>query len=278
MTQWTYGRRMGETHLWGAGTGLGKSDYLAEVIAADLQGRTKEGVRYEPQPWGVFSFETGAVRFKKIIAGKIAQRRFHIPHPAPDDPDGVDPGWTQEELTETLARMDTELWDQGAQLYINDSFGMADFDAIVERVRFLSVAHGVKHFLIDPIGACVTGSDDERKDLDEYALRWAKLMVELDCYGYMVSHLTRPSQGPSHEEGGQVSGKQFRGSNGLIMYSWWIFGLERNQQADNEADRVKTTVRVVKDRPTGNSTGQTHNLFYDRLNGTLDTMNLGDNP
>jgi twinkle protein len=264
-TQWTYGRRSGELYLWGAGSGLGKSDYLAEVIAADLQGLTKDGDRYPPQAWGVFAYEAGAATTKKTIAGKIAAKRFHIP----------DADWTQAQLEATMAAMDTTLWDQGGQLYINDSMGMADWESVKERMRWLAKANGVRHFLVDPVGALVTDADDERKDLDRIALEYAKLMVELEACGYLVSHLTRPSQGPSHEEGGHTSLKQFRGSNGLIMFSSFVFGLERNQQAEDEAERVQTVERVLKDRYTGNSVGKTSRLYYDVLAGTLDTMNMG---
>jgi hypothetical protein len=246
-------------------SGLGKSDYIAEVVAADLQGITKDGETYSPQSWGLFCYESGAATTKKTIAGKIAKRRFHIP----------DADWTQEQLEATLHKMDHEMWDAGGKLFINDSMGMADWDAVKDRCRWLNKANNVRHFLVDPVGALVTDSDDERKDLDRIALEWAKLMVELDACGYMVSHLTRPSQGPSHEEGGQTSLKQFRGSNGLIMFSSFVFGLERNQQAEDEGERTQTVERSLKDRYTGNSTGKTNRLFYDVLSGTLDTMNMG---
>lgn len=264
MTKWTFGRRWEEQYLFGAGSGLGKSDYLAEIIAADLQGLTKEGRTYPPQGWGIFAYESGAATTKKTIAGKIAKRRFHIPADQQEIP------WTDEELRDTMALMDGPLWEAGGKLFINESKGAADWEAVMERCRFLNRAFGIRHFLVDPIGALVVDEDEERKFLDLLSRQSANLSVELGCCMYLISHLTRPSMGPSHEEGGQVRGNQFRGSNGLLMFSNFVFGLERNQQAEDEHERCETRVRVIKDRYTGNSVGETTTLYYDRLAGTLD--------
>lgn len=260
LTDWTYGRRRGEAVLFGAGTGLGKTDFIAEIVACDLRGKTKFGLEYEPQGWGIFAFEAGAATTKKAIAGKMAERRFHIP----------DADWTDVELTAAMKFMDEDCWNRGGKLFINDSLGMADFDAIVDRVRFLVQSEGISHFLIDPVGALVMDAEDERKELDALSLRWAKLQVELDTHGYMTSHLTRPSMGPSHEEGGHVQLKQFRGSNGLVMYHNAIFGLERNQQGETEYDRCTTSIRDLKDRFTGNPVGKVESLHYNVLNGMLE--------
>lgn len=267
-TGWTYGRRLAELIVVGAGFGIGKTDWLAEVIAADLQGTTKYGVSYEPQAWGVFSYEAGAATVKKQIAGKLAHRRFHIPQ----DESGA--SWTREELEQTMTRMDGPLWEGGGKLFINDSKGAADWETVQNRIRFLRHSEGVRNFAIDPLSAMVEeeegSGDNERKILDNIVRSAAKLCVELDVRVIIFSHLTRPSDGPPHEEGGQVRGKQFRGSNAIGMFANFVFGLERNTQAENEADRCITTIRVIKDRFTGNSAGKTTKLVYDVLCGTLD--------
>lgn len=265
MTEWTYGRRYGEVYTFGAGTGIGKSDWLAEVIASTITGETKGGDRFEPQGFALFGFESGPATSKKQIAGKIARRRFHIPQT------GGPTDWTDEELAATMARMDGPVWDAGGRLFINDSFGAADWEECIARMRFLRYAEGVRHFAVDPISALVTGEEDERKLLDAIVLQASQLSVELDSCLYLLSHLTRPGIGPSHEEGGQTSLKQFRGSNGIGMFSTFVFGAERNQQAEDESERGITTVRSLKDRYTGNSLGKTSKLHYDSIHGTLDS-------
>lgn len=275
MTNWTYGRRGKEVVTIGAGTGIGKTDALYEIIACTLDGHTKYGAVFDPEACAVFGYEAGAATTKKAIAGKLARRRFHIPQ----DDSGA--SWTTEELRQTMADMDGPIWDSGGKLFINDSFGAADWKAVVERSRYLVHAEGIKHVFVDPISALVTGEEDERKLLDKLVLEASSLAVELDITVYLMSHLTRPGMGASHEEGGHTRLNQFRGSNGIGMFSHFVFGLERNQQAEDERERCETRWRSLKDRYTGNSLGKTHTLIYDVLAGTLDepiVTFLGDEP
>lgn len=272
--RWTFGKRPGEIDMWGSGTGMGKSDVMAEITASALVGHTKEGIPFKPNGVGLFNFEAVDYRIKLQVAGKLASRRFHVP----DMPDfNFEAGWTEAELDETLNMMDTKVWDAGGRLYINEEGFSANWDEIVSRMRYLAKAEEIYEFMIDPIGAIVAdmGEEDERKFLDSMMREAAQLAQELGANIHLVSHLTRPSFGPSHEEGGQVRLNQFRGSNGIGMFSNFVFGLERNQQAETEAERLKAIVRVVKDRYTGLSTGKTHPIFYDPISGTYDTENEG---
>lgn len=266
LTEWTYGRRGGETYYWGAGTGSGKTDFAAEIIASTITGRTHYGATFVPEGFAVYSYEAGAAAIKKAIAGKIARRRFHIPAEA-DNPES----WKQEDLTNVMREMDTSIWERGGKLFINENFGKADWEQIASSARFLARAEGITNFFIDPMSALVLQADDERQALDELSMNIAMLAQELpNAKFYVASHLTRPPEGKSHEEGGRVTLKQFRGSNGIVMFAWFVFGLERNQQAELPEDRTKTVVRSLKDRYTGNSLGKTQELNYDTNTGILD--------
>jgi hypothetical protein len=48
-----------------------------------------------------------------------------------------------------------------------------------------------------------------------------------------------------------------------------MFGLERNQQAEDKDERHRTVFRVLKDRYTGQATGETFVLEYDSDTGLL---------
>lgn len=274
MTRFTFGKRPGEVLVTGSGTGMGKSDFVAQDVATTITGITEHGEVAKPQAAGLFNYEAIDYRIKLLVAGKIASRRFHLPN-MPEF--GFDAGWTEEERDAALAMMDGKIWDAGGRLYINEDGFNANWDDIVGRMRYLAKAEEVYEFIIDPIGAIVAdmGEDDERKFLDAMMREAASLSQELGATLHFVSHLTRPSFGPSHEEGGHVRLNQFRGSNGIGMFPSFVFGLERNQQAEDDAERRKTTVRVVKDRLSGLYTGHTHSLYYDPIGGTLDTENEG---
>jgi twinkle protein len=82
----------------------------------------------------------------------------------------------------------------------------------------------------------------------------------------LVSHLKRP-EGRGHEEGGQTSLSQLRGSHAIAQLSDLCIGAERNQQGDT-AERSELQLRVLKNRFTG-QTGPVDRLLYDQDTGRL---------
>ena len=71
LTKLTYGRRLGEVYGLGAGTGVGKTDFLTQQIAYDIE--------VLGQSVGVIFLEQKPTESAKRIAGKIAGKRFHVP-------------------------------------------------------------------------------------------------------------------------------------------------------------------------------------------------------
>jgi len=96
----------------------------------------------------------------------------------------------------------------------------------------------------------------------------ASLVRELHFTLFLISHLSTP-EGKPHEEGGRVQIKHFRGSRAIGQWSSFIFGLERDQQNDDEVVRGTTTLRILKDRYTGRATGRTIFFGYDYDTGRL---------
>ncbi len=265
MTDWTYGKRAGEVTCLGAGTGVGKSDLMLQDAAHTLTppalpGSPMAWVNGEYQPIAVFNYEAGPQITGKAILGKIFQRRFHIP-----DDDLV--LWTKAELEQAIEFYEA----QCAKCFINDHQGAVDWESVKERIRYLRHAEGIVHAYVDPMAALVAQEDDERKALDRMMAEAKQLAEELAIGLHFNSHLTRPAEGPSHEEGGRVTLKNFRGSNAITMWCSFVWGLERNQQAEDPEERAVTTLRVLKDRYTGNSTGKTQSLLYNSITGMLET-------
>jgi twinkle protein len=105
LTAHTYGRRFGEAYALGAGTGVGKTDFLAQQIAHDV---TECG-----QKVGIFMLEQQPTETLRRTAGKISGKRFWVP----------DGSWTQAELDTALDRLD-------GKVYLYDHFGAATWDTI----------------------------------------------------------------------------------------------------------------------------------------------------
>lgn len=247
LTEATYGRRYGELYGFGAGTGVGKTDWLTQQIAYDI---TELG-----QEVGLLFLETPPAELGKRIAGKVKGRLFHIPGGQ----------WSLAELEEGV-----ELLRGKATLY--DNFGQTDWEVVRGHIRYMAVSQGIRLFYLDHLTAMADPAD-ERGSLEVIMKELAGLANELDVIIHYVSHLTTP-EGKSHEEGGRVTIRHFKGARAIGFWSHFMFGLERNQQDDDPDNRQITTFRCLKDRYTGRATGQTFYLRYDSETGRLrDTDN-----
>lgn len=245
LTKLTHGRRYGEIYGLGAGTGVGKTDFLTQQVDFDIA-ELNEKV-------GLFFLEQQPVETAKRVAGKNAGRRFHIP----------DEGWTEQELIDTIEKLEAT-----GNLYMFDHFGTADWEIIEKRIRYLYHSEGVRIFYLDHLTALAAAEEDEKKGLERITADMGGLVKELDIMILLVSHLATPD-GKPHEEGGRVMIRHFKGSRAIGFWCHYMFGLERNQQAEDEEERQTTTFRVLKDRYTGQATGQVFYLGYDPEEGRL---------
>jgi len=242
LTKLTYGRREGELYAIGAGTGVGKTDFMTQQIAFDVV-ELGEHV-------GVIFLEQKPVETAKRVAGKIAGRRFHVP----------DAGWTPEELKTAVANLK-------GKVTFYDSWGETEWDAVKSKIRFMVVSLGIRHIYLDHLTA-MADTSNEKESIEQLMKEMAGLANELGCIIHFVSHLSTP-EGKPHEEGGRVMVRHFKGSRAIGFWSYLMIGLERHQQAEDEEERQTTTLRVLKDRYTGQATGKTILLGYDQETGRL---------
>jgi twinkle protein len=134
------------------------------------------------------------------------------------------------------------------------------------------VSLGCKRIFLDHISIVVSGMDSEedggeRKAIDKLMTNLRSLVEETQCTMFVVSHLKRPEK-KGHEEGGQVSLSQLRGSGAIAQLADMVIGLERNQQGENPN---VLTIRVLKNRFSGD-TGVSGYLCYNPDTGRLVDM------
>jgi len=245
LTEATYGRRYGEVYFFGAGTGVGKTDlFTQEIVHTAVTLNERVGLFYLEQP----PVETG-----KRVAGKLAGRRFHVP----------DDSWTQEELDTAFSQIEAS-----GNVFMYDSFGSTEWSTILAKMKYLVHAEGVKHIFLDHLTALAAAEEDERKALEKIMEEIASFAQASQVCFYGISHLATP-EGKPHEEGGRVMIRHFKGSRAIGFWSHFMFGLERDQQAEDETVRQTTTFRILKDRFTGQATGKTILLGYDVETGRL---------
>lgn len=247
LTKATYGRRPGELYGLGAGTGMGKTDWFTQQIAYDI---------YDLDlPTAVFYLEQAPKETLRRIVGKQVGEALHVPAEHR----------TRDYLMETM-RPCRKKTIKNLQLY--DNFGIASWARLKSKLIYLA-AKGYKSVYIDHLTALATGGDrDEKAELENIMADMASVGKRYGLIIHFISHLTTP-EGKPHEEGGRVSIRQFKGSRAIGFWSYFLFGLERDQQSDDEEVRNTTLFRVLKDRFTGQSTGLVIPLGYDRSSGRL---------
>ena len=241
LTEATHGRRYGELYAFGGGTGCGKSTVFKQVMAHII---TQE----KAPVGGIFLEEPPKVTYRHT-AGMLMGKRTHVP--------GVE--FDHAVFEKTLDSLE-------GRLYCYQHKGGAAWDIIRAKIRYMNRALGVRDVFLDHITAISAAIEetDERKALDKIMANIGSLCQELDITIYFVSHLTTP-EGKSHEEGGRVLEKQFRGSRSIAYWSHFMFGIERDKQDPSGV----TTFRVLKDRFTGDSNGFRFGLAYDKETGLL---------
>lgn len=242
-----YGIRPAELITVTAGSGLGKSQFLREILYFLL--RTTE--------WNIggLFLEESTRKTARSIMSLHANKLLHLP----------DTPTTEQELKEAF---DATLGSN--RIYLFDHFGSSDVDNISNRIRYMAKACDCRVVFLDHISIVVSGQDlgDERKAIDSMMTKLRTLVQELNITLICVSHLRRPQGNQGHEDGGSVSLSQLRGSGAIAQLSDAVITLERNSMAENEDERHLTKIAVAKNRYNG-ETGPACKLQYNGYTGRM---------
>ena len=242
----TYGIRKGELVTVTAGSGLGKSQFLREIVWQILNKSTDN--------IGLMFLEESVKKTAKSLMSLAVNKTLHLPDCETND----------EELREAFDKtMGTD------RLYLFDHFGSTSIDNIINRVRYMAKGLDCKYIFVDHVSIIVSAqeSGDERKAIDEIMTKLRMLVQETGISLFVVSHLKRPSD-KGHEEGAVTSLAQLRGSGSIAQLSDIVIGLERNGQHEDVNERNTTHVRVLKNRFAG-LTGKACRLLYNRMTGRM---------
>jgi twinkle protein len=248
----TRGHRPYELVTITSGSGMGKSQFIRE-IEYDLLRRCEGNI-------GVLALEEDLARTTLGIMSVAANRPLHLEEDT--SVDELRPFW---EATLGTGRY-----------YLFDHWGSTSADNLLARVRYMAKALDCRYVVLDHLSIVVSSqeSGDERKAIDEIMTKLRTLVAETGISLFLVSHLRR-SQGKAHEDGAQISLGELRGSQAIAQLSDIVIGMERDQQNANEDIRNTTTVRVLKNRYTG-ETGPACWLQYDKQTGRLNEVTNPD--
>jgi twinkle protein len=255
LTEKLHGVHAGKLVTITAGTGAGKSEFTGEIgyhLAVTL-GHTV----------GELRLEENTPRTARRYMGMYLNRRLHLP--------GVEasPQEIREAFDKTVG---------SGRMYAYSHFGSLDPDLLLSRVRYMVKALGVRFILLDHLSIVVSGLeiDDERKAIDVVMTKLRSLVEETGATIFVVVHLRRMgNQNVGHEDGHEVSLAHLRGSQAIAQLSDTVLALERDQQAEDVNARNTSTIRVLKDRLTGD-TGVACYLRYSKDTGRLTEVDAED--
>jgi twinkle protein len=241
----TYGFREKELVTITSGSGMGKSQIVRE-LEHYLLGATDDNI-------GILALEEDIPKTALGIMSIEANQTLH--------------------LSRDFSREDKKVfWDKTlgtGRIYMFDHWGSTNEDNLLSRIRYMAKGLDCKWIILDHLSIVVSDQEngDERKAIDSIMTKLRQLVQETGVGLFLVSHLRRPS-GKAHEDGGQISLAELRGSAAIAQLSDMVIGLERDQQNKDAQVRNTTTVRVLKNRYAG-LTGAACYLYYDKDTGRM---------
>ena len=241
----TYGFREKELVTITSGSGMGKSQIVRE-LEHYLLGATDDNI-------GILALEEDIPKTALGIMSIEANQTLH--------------------LSRDFSREDKKVfWDKTlgtGRIYMFDHWGSTNEDNLLSRIRYMAKGLDCKWIILDHLSIVVSDQEngDERKAIDSIMTKLRQLVQETGVGLFLVSHLRRPS-GKAHEDGGQISLAELRGSAAIAQLSDMVIGLERDQQNKDAQIRNTTTVRVLKNRYAG-LTGAACYLYYDKDTGRM---------
>lgn len=264
LTERTYGIRRGALYTWGAGTGSGKTTLVKQLALCAMRpdlGDDHSAIMPMPAPRPVATilYEEPVKQTLKTLGGMAMGKRVHVP--------GTE--YDKDQLKAAIATFLPLLKSVTLK-------GARNWETVKSTITYLATSEGVADFIIDPMTALTAGAENERQALDGIMSELAELAESLYVTIHLVFHLATPD-GTSHEDGGRVQEKHFRGSRAVAFWSHYLIGLERNKQDP----ACPTTIRGLKDRLTGDAVGPLTALAYDRDTGLMVEVPLpqdGDGP
>jgi len=244
LTNLTYGIRFYEMYAYGAGTGVGKTDSLKQIIAHLIKAHN--------QKVGTLLFEEPDLHHTvDTIAGKMDGVLYHIP---------------DTEFDEAVLEQSRDTLDNNLFMYKVGGMDI-DRDSLLSTIRYLVITCGCTQIFLDHITYMMDAEDDERQlEAQKKLMRKLNdLNKELPFTLHYVSHLRKATNGRKpHEEGGRVYLDDFVGGKASTQYANFTFAFERDQQGE---DKDTSYMRILKDRYSGQATGAVLTMKYDPKTG-----------
>lgn len=216
LQEMTQGIRTGETYLFKALEGIGKTEVMG-AIEYHVAKRTDF-------PIGIIHLEEDLQRTIHRFVNYEIQKPVHLES-------------TKDISNEEIFKIYKQVVRQDNRIhYYSAGKDDNDLDSVVNTIRFLVAACGCRVIFLDHISRIVSSAkvDNERIELDRIATRLSKLALNLDFALIMITHV--------NDDG------LTRGSRNISKEAWTVISLQRDKEAENEQLRNTTFLAIEKNR------------------------------
>lgn len=251
----TFGIRKYYLSVWGAGTGVGKTDTTMAHVN-NLMNAGEDVV--------VIYLENQIAETTRTFAGMLVGKDFNSP---PQEAWELELGvpynpsrdYTQQDLDDAL-----DLLEQQDRLIIADLGGSKEVDAVME-VMEECFALGYEYFVVDNLTAFVHKDSKGMigggvQAIDETMKRLGTFKDENPVNIMLLSHLVKVHEGGGrtpHTRGGEVYESDFRGAGSITFWANAVWSIERNTIASTFRNKCVTLYRNLKNRGIGHMVGST---------------------
>lgn len=281
MTETTFGFRTGEIYVLAAAEGVGKTEFIKEIVFSMIEKDIKVGM---------FSLEQKPDdTIRRLIGGKV-NKRLHIP--------------TNEWWDEEIIKKEMEYLSDKVFLY-NTYTSDLSFENVVNNIKYLAKRHQVKFIVIDNLTALCSGAKIDGKSVrdSEYVgfvmNKFFSIIKELDITLFVVSHLATDKIGMKayvstsnkygndqqtaddmdenlnkpgmHWESGRIPRlENIYGSGTVRKLADFIIVLARNRVSEDYTEHRQLKVKFLKTRIDSSNEGRIFSLFYNYDTGRLE--------
>lgn len=265
LTDITYGFQPSEIHVIVAANGIGKTEYVKDLMYHFLD----RGMNI-----GLFSFEQSPEStIRRIVGAKLGQK-LHLP----------DAHWDEARIREEAMKLND-------RLFLYDKAGSGDDEEIMRSIRYLAKAKDVKLIIIDNLKGLGGNGDTER--MTNNMKKFQALKIELGITIILLSHVAKDKIGrqayvttspkkkeeylsqtaeelanlinkPGLEwESGRIPTKEnVEGASAVCDLADYVFALARNTTAENPDEQRTLIVKTIKARLDGSKNGKVFKLYH----------------
>jgi twinkle protein len=233
--QMTEGMKPGQLVMISGGTGIGKS-LFTRSIALNL---CKAGTRVAY----IGLEESCETSLERMLSEELGvSPGFHLD--SPEQRAGRDPKVIKDALDKFADN-----------LFLLDKFGSDDFDSFVATIKHYVLGEQCRVIVLDHFSLLADGislATDQRRAIDRCIKDLKTLCVELNFTMLVVCHLSRGNGfGPTHEEGGEPTLSELRGSHSLAQIPDFVVMLQRNPRNEDKVEANTTYAWLKKNRVKG---------------------------